>query len=109
MDEKDLIIKSEDKSDIVSKNKTIYDASAGEILWKNFLAGFGRGLGGIIIYLIFLSIIGLLFYNFILPKIMPSITGFMDIFKSVGSIPNAKSGSGNPIPVNLDIQKLLGQ
>lgn len=109
MDEKELTVKSEDKSDLVSKTKTIYDATFGEIFWKNFLAGFSRSLGGILVYLIFLFIFSGVFFNFVLPKLMPSINSYMNIFNSLGSIPNTKSGTGIIVPENLDLQKLFGQ
>ena len=109
MDEGELVVKSEDKSDIVSKTKTLYEAGPLEIFWKNFLAGFGRGLGGVFVYIIFLFIISGIFFNFVLPKFMPAISGYMNLLKSLGSISNTKSGSGNIIPENLNIQKLLGK
>lgn len=101
MNSNELIVKSEDGGDRVSKTKTIYDASVGEIVWKNFLAGFSRTLGGIFVYIFFLLIFSGIFYTFVLPKLMPLITTYMNIFKSVGS--------GNVIPQNLDLQKLFGQ
>jgi len=101
MDQQQLIVKSEDGGDRVSKTKTIYDAGAGEIIWKNFLAGFGRGLGGIFVYLIFLFIISGVFLNIVLPKLMPQITGYMNLFNSLGS--------GNNLPKNMDLQKFFGQ
>lgn len=107
--EKELVVKSEDKSDLVSKTKTIYNASPGEIFWKNFLAGFSRSLGGILVYLIFLFIFSGVFFNFVLPKLMPSITNYMNLFQSLGSSSNTKSGSGIILPENLDLQKLFGQ
>lgn len=109
MDEGNLVIKSENRADLVSKTKTIYEAEAGEIFWKNFLAGFARGIGGVFVYIIFLLIISVVFTNFILPKLMPTVTGYMDLFKSIGSISNTKSQLDNIVPENLDLQKLLGQ
>ena len=109
MSKRDLVIKSEDKGDLISKTKTIYDAGPGEIFWKNFLAGLSRGLGGVFVYIVFLLIIFGVFYNFVLPKFMPAITGYMDLLKSLSSISNIKSEPGNIIPKNLDIQKLFGQ
>ncbi len=109
MDKGELVIKSENKGDLVSKTKTIYEASLGEIFWKNFLAGFGRGLGGLFVYIIFLLIIGAIVYTFVLPKFMPLINGYTNLLKSFGSISNTKSGSVNIIPENLDLQKLFGQ
>jgi len=96
-----LVIKSEDKSDLVSKNKTIYDASAGEIFWRNFLAGASRGLGGIFVNLIFLLIIGVLFINIILPQVMPMVNSYLNIFKLPGKI--------NNLPQNFGLPQLLGQ
>lgn len=109
MDKGGLVIKSENKGDLVSKTRTIYDAGAGEIFWKNFLAGFGRGLGGVFVYIIFLLIIGALVYTFVLPKFMPLIIGYTNLLKSFGSISNTKPGSVNIIPKNLDLQKIFGQ
>lgn len=101
MDQNELVVKSEDGGDRVSKTKTLYDAGAGEIIWKNFLAGFSRGVGGIFVYLIFLFIISGILINVILPKFMPSITGYLNLFNSLGS--------GKNTPANFDIQKLFGQ
>jgi hypothetical protein len=96
-----MIVKSEDGQDRVSKTKTLYDAGTGEIIWKNFLAGASRGLGGVLVYLIFLFIISGLFINIVLPKIMPSINSYLNIFKSLGTV--------NNLPQNLYLQKLFGQ
>lgn len=109
MDKGELLIKSENKNDLISKSKTIYEAGPGEIFWKNFLAGFSRGLGGVFVYIFFLLIIGGIVYTFVLPKIMPTITGYMNILKSVGSVSNIKPKPVNIIPENLNIQKLFGQ
>lgn len=109
MDKGESILKSEDKKDLISKTKTIYEARPVEIFWKNFLAGFSRGLGGIFVYIIFLIIIGWVMVNFALPKIMPAITNLMNLSKSLESVSRIKSGPANLIPENLDLQKLLGK
>jgi hypothetical protein len=109
VDEKSLSPTGENKSDVVSKTKTLYDASAGEIFWKNFLAGFGRGLGGVFIWLILLFITGVLFINLVLPKLMPSITNFENLLKSLSPASNTQSESGSTIPVDFNIQKIIGQ
>ena len=80
MDERELIVKNEDGADRVSKTKTIYDAGAGEIFWKNFLAGFSRTIGGIFVYLIFFLILSNLFLNFLLPKISPHLSSISYIY-----------------------------
>jgi len=101
----------EDKKDIISKTKTLYDAGIGEIIWKNFLAGFSRGFGGLCVTLIFFLIMGGLFFYLILPQFMPLITGYMDIFKSLGAISKLKPEQSSIIPSNLtiELQKLLGK
>jgi len=109
MNEDVPVLKNENKNDLISNNRTIYDASSGEIFWKNFLAGFSRGLGGFISFIILWLIIFVIFSNFVLPKIMPSITKYTNIFESLGSINSKKSGQIDIIPENLDFQKLLGK
>jgi hypothetical protein len=109
MDEGELIIKSEDKRDLVSKTKTIYEAGAGEIFWKNFLAGFSRGLGGVFVYIFFLIIISVVIYIFVFPKLEPLITGYTNLLNSFNSISNPKTNPVNILPKNLDIQNLLGR
>ena len=109
MDERELVIKSEDKEDLVSKTKTIYDTKASEIFWKNFLAGFSRSLGGIFVYIIFLLIFSGVFVNFVLPKLTPLINNYLNIFNSLGPISNPKPGTDIILPQNLDLQKLFKQ
>jgi hypothetical protein len=108
MDKSELIVKSEDGADQVSKTKTIYDVGAFEIFWRNFLAGLSRSLGGILVYLTLLIIFGGVFFNIILPKFMPVINTYMNVFKSLETISNAKPGSVT-IPENIDLQKLFGR
>lgn len=95
------------KEDSIPPSKSIYEASPGEIFWKNFLAGFGRGLGGIFVYLLFLLILYFLFYYFLLPKIMPLVNEFLTIFKTLGNLTNTKPDSGSALPQNLF--KILGK
>lgn len=109
MDQTEILVKSEDKGDQVSKTKTIYDVGALEIFWRNFLAGASRGLGGIFVYLVFLFIISGLFLNIVLPKLLPSINNFTNIFNSLGTMSNTKTGPGSFLPQNLDLQQLLGK
>lgn len=104
MDEKEAIMK-----DVSPKAKTIYDAGYGEIFWKNFLAGLGRGLGGVFVWIIFFSIVSVLFVNIVLPKLMPLITGYTNLLKSFSSISNIKPESGITIPSGINLQKLFGQ
>ena len=56
------------------KNQDIYSSSLGEIFSKNFVAGFSRTLGGIIVYLIFIFVVSAIFSAFVLPKLLPLLT-----------------------------------
>jgi len=102
-------IKGEDKKDSLSNGKTIYDVGPGEIFWKNFLAGFGRGLGGAFVYIIFLLIATGLVVRFVLPQFAPIIDNFTNLSKSLESISKTKPGGNNIVPQNLDLQKIFGQ
>lgn len=53
--------------------RTIYDAHAGEIVWKSFVAGFSLGLGRMVANLIFFTIIAGLFVIYV----QPWIDGYM--------------------------------
>ncbi len=69
----------------------IYSAGASEIFWKNFLAGFSRGLGGLFVYLLFLIVLGVIFINFTLPKLMPMITSYSNLLKTFESVSNPQN------------------
>lgn len=92
------IIQSTDKKDRISQTKTIYDVGAGEIFWRNFLAGFSRTLGGIILYLILLFIFGMFFAQFILPKFLPIINQLLDMSKSLEKFQQFDIPSKFPLP-----------
>ena len=106
MEEELRVIKN--KTNTSPKTKTIYDARYGEIFWKNFLAGLGNGLGGLSVYLISLAVIGIIFFYFVLPTLMPTINAYTNFFKSVSSVVNTKPSAPNS-PENFLLQKLLGR
>ena len=45
--EKEAIVRSESTEDRVTITRTMYDAGSFEIIWRNFLAGASRAMGGI--------------------------------------------------------------
>jgi hypothetical protein len=99
MDEKEpIILKSENKSDAISKTRTIYDATPGEVIWKNFLAGFSRGFGGVLVYLILMFVIGEMFFYLVLPKLTSAVTSYTNLINPGGSTTTTKS-----------VQQLFGQ
>lgn len=57
--------------DQLTNSKTIFDVSAGEIFWRNLVAGAGRAIGGIIFQIIFFFILFQIFNQFLLPTIQP--------------------------------------
>lgn len=57
--------------DQLTKERTIYDVGAGEIIWRNFLAGMSRAIGGMVIYLVILIILGNVFVTYMWPYIEP--------------------------------------
>lgn len=72
----------EDKERRDNVQKTLYNASYGEIFWKNFLAGLGHGLGGLLVHLIFFVVSIVLVTYFVLPQLEPFITSLTDITNS---------------------------
>jgi hypothetical protein len=61
-----------DEPDQITKTQTIYDVSPGEIMWRNFLAGMSRALGGMVIYFAVIFILGNIFLTYIWPILEPS-------------------------------------
>ena len=66
--------------DRITPQKTLYQASAFEIFWRNFLAGFSRALGGIILYVLFIGIIGSLAFQYLAPLISPVLNQLNSIY-----------------------------
>ena len=92
------VVQSEDKRDRVSKTRTLFDAGPVEIFWKNFLAGASRALGGIIFYLIFLFLVGVVFMQIIWPRIQPLLDRFFNITESLQQMQQ-----GIQLPSNLQL------
>jgi len=72
--------------DQIDKNRSIYDVSAGEVFWKNFLAGLGRALGGIMLYIVFIGLVTYMFVTKALPYITPFINEYQQAIKSVSQL-----------------------
>lgn len=91
------ITETELPADRVKKTRTLYDASAGEIFWKNFVAGMGRALGGIFLYLLLSFVVWVILYQFVWPKVAPFIDNFADMAESLQSF------RGIQLPGNLTL------
>lgn len=85
--------------DSAQKKKDIYTSSAGEIFSKNFLAGFSRALGGIVVYLIFLGIVLFIMSRTLLPQLMPLISTLQD---SLNMLQNPSSLQQNLSPKQIE-------
>lgn len=75
--------------DNVTKEKTIYQVSPWEIIWRNFLAGMARSLGSVILYAVVLTIISQIFMKLFWPQIEPlvdTLNSTTDILKDFQSI-----------------------
>lgn len=77
------IVEPQDK---FNQTKSIYEASAAEVFLKNFLAGMGRALGGIFIYLVFIGITLYFFINTALPQIQPFIDEYRQAVQGINSM-----------------------
>ncbi|MFZ2206332.1 MAG: hypothetical protein WA061_06765 [Microgenomates group bacterium] len=99
----------EEKKDThVPQTKSLYDSSYGEIFGKNFVAGFGKALGGLFVSVALYAVLGLLFIKMVLPTLEPFIASMTSFSKSLESFSRVKQGSAITIP-NINFQKMLGQ
>ncbi len=65
-----------DPDQLPGTHKTIFDASFGEIFWRNFVAGMARTLGGLVLYGIVLFLLGNIFIQSIWPVLRPQVETF---------------------------------
>ena len=81
-----LVVKSELPQDRVGA-RTMFDPSVSrwEIFSRNVIAGFGRALGGTVIYLAFLLIIGSVVGQIIFPLFKPYLDSYMNILNRFGT------------------------
>jgi hypothetical protein len=59
--------------DQINETKNLYNISTGEIIWRNFLAGMSRTLGGLVIYFLLAFLLGQVFLALIWPVIAPTV------------------------------------
>jgi hypothetical protein len=82
--------------------RTIYDASSGEIFWKNFVAGLGHAIGGVVIYIIFLAIMVMSVVRFLWPIVQPYVQLYRTSMESLQKIQSTLPSNpfGNTTPQN---------
>ncbi|MEN8253311.1 MAG: hypothetical protein ABFQ62_02975 [Patescibacteria group bacterium] len=98
------IVQSTQMPDRAGKNKTIYDVSSFEIFWRNMVAGMGRAAGNILLYFIFIFILGYMFSLLVWPTLKPVVDGYTKLINSVESLQNV--GKSNPLNTG-NVEKLL--
>jgi len=101
----EAVVQSEVSEDKIKDTKTIYDVSGFEVFWRNFIAGIGRALGAVFVYIIFLSVMGYLFSTLVYPRLEPFITEYREALDSLNRF-------SNPSELKLDtpnLEDLLNQ
>lgn len=93
--------------DQLTKTKTIYEVSGFEVFWRNFIAGMGRAMGSLFVYLILFALIASIVNRFLMPHVLPLLTTLQD---SVSTLNELTPKGSNPLqnaisPANL--QELL--
>ena len=98
-------------SDQVNKNKSIYDVPTFEVFWRNFIAGVGRALGGIFIYIVIFYGVFSLVSKYAMPQIMPLVGSLQNSIDSLNQLNS--SGSQNQVVDQVlskpDLQNILNQ
>jgi len=79
-------------ADKLSTTKSIYEVSAGEIFWRNLLAGASRALGSLIIYALFLLLMLTIISRTVLPVIMPLLEKSFAAMESLENSQKALQG-----------------
>lgn len=67
--------------------RNLYNSSFLGIISRNFLAGFFRGLGSILVYLMFLAIVFYIFQTYVAPELKP----LLDTFEQLGKLQTQQS------------------
>ncbi len=74
--------------DKLTEGRSMYDASKSEIFWRNFLAGFARGLGNFIFSILIFIVITTITAQLLMPFVNPlfeTMTSASGILKTMNS------------------------
>lgn len=84
--------------DIVNRKtgKTLYEVSAWEIFWRNLLAGISRGLGNMILLIIFSLVLGNLFMTYVWPHLEPIFDSFASTNELLDFVEGFMNAQGQP-------------
>jgi hypothetical protein len=95
--------------DTPKEDKTLYETPNSQIFWKNFLAGFGKGLGGLAVQLVLFFLFYLYFIYYIMPKIQPLLNLIPNAQqkeeKSSGGLLDQFMNPGSSDTIELDTPK----
>lgn len=86
----------------VDPDRTLYNSSFLGLISRNFLAGFFRALGTVVVYLAFMVIMGLLVSRFLYPRIQP----FLETFERLGKLQMQQSQMDTS---NIDVDTIMEQ
>jgi hypothetical protein len=95
--------------------KTLYQVSSGSIFWRNFVAGFARALGGLLIWVILVIISSQLFLIYVWPQMRPLLTSYQKAIDSITTLGNSgqnvqSSGEGQTIQIDpATMQNIIQQ
>lgn len=92
-----LVVKSEMPQDRTG-TRTMFDPTVTrwEIFTRNLIAGFGRALGGTIIYLAFLLLVGGVVGQIVFPIFKPYIDSYINILSGFSQINSPKNTANEP-------------
>lgn len=76
------VVQSTPKEDRAGKHRTIYEVSHWEVFWRNFIAGMGRAAGSIMLYFLFIFLVGFL----VMQLIWPQFAGIISTVSSLNSL-----------------------
>ncbi|MBP7875883.1 hypothetical protein KA012_02710 [Candidatus Woesebacteria bacterium] len=76
--------------DQLSNGTSIYEVSKYEIFWRNFIAGFARGLGNFLFTVLLFIIISILTARFVEPFVTPLVDSMNSISDIVSTINRAQ-------------------
>jgi len=101
-------IKTVPKTDLVTATKTIYDVTPSEVFWRNFIAGVGRTMGALVLYFIFLFVIGMIVVQVVGPMFTPLMKDFDTAVESLERV-EILQGRSEKVLESEEVQELIKQ
>src|SRR3989338_9062663 len=89
---------------------TIYQVSGWQIFWRNFLAGFSRAFGSLILYFVVFFVIAGLANYYLMPYLKPLVGTLSQTFETINQLsPQRGQDLVNPIMEKPALQNILNQ